>query len=99
MDNAKKVVFEYALIQRINRKLSGDAKQLQAARSFQVETSVGHYFIVNLKRNSITRQHVQLEGLGREMGVLADCEALIFGSRYRYRYRPAQIMRQPMNWI
>ena len=48
MGNEKTAVFEHALIQHINRKLSADAKQLQTARSFQLETSVGHYFIADL---------------------------------------------------
>ena len=80
MDNEKKVVFENVLIQRINRKLSAHAEQLQKARSFQLETSVGHYFIIDLRRNSVKRQEIDLEQLGRELGVLADSEMAMFAS-------------------
>lgn len=94
MCNEKTAVFEPALIQRINRKLSADAEQLQTARSFQLETSVGHYFIVDLRRNSVKRQQIDLEELGRELGVLADSEVVIFASTrsaLQHRCGPAQM--------
>jgi hypothetical protein len=81
MGNEKTAIFEHVLIQRINRKLSANTEQLRRSRSFQLETSVGHYFIVDLKRNSVERQQIDLEQLGRELGVLADGDVVIFGGR------------------
>jgi hypothetical protein len=78
MGNEKTAVFEQVLIQRINHKLNADAKQLRTARSFQMEISIGHYFIVDLRRNSIKRQQIDLDELGRELGVLSDSEVAIF---------------------
>jgi hypothetical protein len=59
-----------ALIQRINRRLAKDERLLRTARSLRVEQSVGRYFVVDLARNSIVQQRVELETLGRELGVL-----------------------------
>ncbi len=95
MDPKKTAVFEQTLIQRINRKLNSDAKQLRTARTFQMETSVGHYFIVDLRRDSINRKQIDLEEVGREMGVLADSEVVIFASTraaLEYCYNPVQMM-------
>jgi hypothetical protein len=78
MGNEKTAVFEHTLIQRINRKLNANAKRLQRACSFQMEMSIGHYFIVDLRRNCIKRKQIDIEELGRELGVLADCEVPIF---------------------
>ena len=69
-------ITERALYQRINRKLKHDSWQLRTARTPQVETSVGHHFIVDLNCNAITTQHVDLEALGRELGVLQPWENL-----------------------
>jgi hypothetical protein len=72
---AKVLVSERALIQRINRKLKHDGEQLRRARGAQTEYSVGAYFIVDVMRNFITAQHVDLEKLGRELEVLQGWEA------------------------
>jgi len=69
-------VSERALLQRINRKLKQDGEQLRTARSDQAERDAGRYYLVNVKRNSIQSMHVQLEKLGRELGVMQPWEEL-----------------------
>lgn len=69
-------ITERALFQRINRRLKQDNEQLRTARSTSVEQSVGQYFIVDLNRNAITTQYVDLEKLGRELGVIQPWEEL-----------------------
>jgi|SRR5579859_86626 len=94
MDQKKLAVSERCLIRRINRKLSANAMQLSSAAGLRVETSVGRYFIVDVKRNRITQQHVDLEELGRELGVLADEEEVVFGpSLGRYGTVPPEIWK------
>jgi hypothetical protein len=95
MGNEKTGVFEQLLIQRINRKLSADAKQLKTARSFQMETSAGRHFIVDLRRNSIERQQIDIEELGHELGVLAASEVL----SSRVHARPCSIATPPQTLV
>ena len=67
-------VTESALIQRLNRKLKADGAKLKTARSEGVERDVGRYFIVDVQRNFIAIQHVDLEELGRKLEVLKPWE-------------------------
>jgi len=70
-------VSERALIQRINRALKGDGEMLKAARSPRVADELGQHFIVRLtgKRNNVvTQRHVDVEALGRRLGVLSEWE-------------------------
>ena len=69
-----------ALIQRINRKLRADDELLKTARGPRAASSVGRYFICDPRRNSITRQRVDPEALGRELGVLAAWERVENGA-------------------
>ena len=64
-----------ALIQRINRKLKPEGEMLKTGRG-RARGSVGEYYVVNFNRNWITRQHVDLEALGRELGCLMAWEEL-----------------------
>jgi len=68
------IVSERALYQRINRKLKSDNEQLRTARSPQMEASVGRYFILDVYRNCISYQRVDLEELGRKLEVLKPWE-------------------------
>jgi hypothetical protein len=63
-------ITERALIQRLNRKLKQDGEQLRTSRSTQTEITVGRYFIVDIQRNFISTQDVDIEKLGRELGVI-----------------------------
>jgi hypothetical protein len=70
-------ISERALIQRINRALKDKGEILKAARSPRVADEVGQHFVVRLtgKRNNVvTQRHVDVEALGRELGVLNEWE-------------------------
>lgn len=69
-------ITERALMQRINRKLKQDGKQLRTARNEAVERDMGRYFIVDMNRNAITTRRVDPEKLGRKLGVMQPWEAL-----------------------
>lgn len=60
-----------ALIQRINRKLP-KGEMLKAARSRRSADSTGWHFVI--AHNEIKQHHVNVETLGRKLGVLADYE-------------------------
>ena len=67
-------VSEHALIQRINRKLRHDGEQLRKRRSLHVAQQISWYFWVDLQRNDIVCQHVDLEEFGRQLRVLRPSE-------------------------
>lgn len=65
-----------ALVQRINRALAKDEEQLRKARTAQTAAAVGDFYVVDLRRNVVAYQHVDLEALGRKLGVLQPYETL-----------------------
>ena len=67
-------ISERALVQRINRALAKDGETLRKARSAQTASSVGEYFIVDVKKNSVARARVDLVELGRELKLIAPYE-------------------------
>ena len=74
---AKKImpVTMRALIQRINRKLATERGYLlKITRGNRWRGELGDYYAVDPNRNSIVRDHVEPEDLGRELGVLRDWE-------------------------
>lgn len=73
----KKVpVSRRAVIARINRKLARDDEQLRTTRGMQAFLDLGDYYTVDVRRNWIARKDVDLDALGRELGVLKDYEKL-----------------------
>jgi hypothetical protein len=72
--SARLRINERSLRQRINRKLGRDGKRPE--RGECEEQQVGRYFILDVQRNSIERKDVDLEELGREVGVLQAWEQL-----------------------
>ena len=48
----------------------------ESGRGAAVEVDVGRYFVVDLKRNVVAYSDVDLEQLGRELGVLQPWEKL-----------------------
>lgn len=65
-----------ALAQRINRKLAQSGEQLKAYRGPRRLVD-GDYFVVDVQRARITREHVRdLEALGRELEALDEWEEL-----------------------
>jgi hypothetical protein len=66
-----------ALEKRINRNLAQNGEALRQCR----ETSrwyldLGDHYIVDIFRNAISDKHVDIEALGRELGVLSASEQL-----------------------
>lgn len=65
-----------AILQRINRKLKPDWKQLKTGRGLLVERTVGRYYVIDIRRNCVTQQYVDVEDLTRELTVLQSWEEL-----------------------
>lgn len=66
-----------ALIQRINRKLAAEDEVLRAARGMQAFLSLGQYYTVDVRQNTIARKGVDPVALGRALGVLQPYETVI----------------------
>jgi hypothetical protein len=64
-----------ALVQRINRKLRPDCEALKKARP-RWWNELGDYYIVDYNRNWIVAKDVDIEDLGRELGVLQPHETM-----------------------
>jgi hypothetical protein len=65
-----------ALVQRVNRALKKKGRLLKAARGERARTEVGDYYLIDVERNFLTDKHVNVEVLGRELGVLQPWEVL-----------------------
>ena len=69
-------VSERALIGRINRRLRHEGRLLRTARGQAVVSSVGRFYVIDINRNWIVWQNIDLEALGRELGVLQPWERM-----------------------
>jgi hypothetical protein len=67
-------VSERALYARINRALKREEQMLRTARKY--DPSVGRYYLIDANRNILLDTHVDLEALGRELGVRGSQEQL-----------------------
>ena len=65
-----------ALIARINRTLKKDDEMLKATRGERARSDLGDYYIIDVRGNLILHKDVDLEDLGRELGVLKGVEHL-----------------------
>ena len=65
-----------ALVARINRRLVASGEVLRRCRNERDRANVGDWFALNLSRNSVSRKHVDVEDLAREVGALAEYEEL-----------------------
>jgi hypothetical protein len=73
----KKQVTERALRARLDRHLNQRGETLRKCRSDSCwRRDLGDYYIIDLSAGSISAQHVDLEALAREEGVLKDWELL-----------------------
>jgi hypothetical protein len=59
-----------ALIQRINRKLREDDQMIRATRGERARMDLGWYYVHDYRRNLALDTNVNLEQMGRELGVL-----------------------------
>jgi hypothetical protein len=69
-------VTKHALVQRINRALKKDGEKLQAARGMQAFLDLGDFYTIDVSRNFILEKNVDLEKMGRRLGVLKPFERL-----------------------
>ena len=64
-----------ALVARINRKLQKDDEKLKACRSdSRAYHDLGDFYVVDVSTGFVTSKDIDLEGTGREMGVLKQYE-------------------------
>jgi hypothetical protein len=63
-----------ALIVRINRRLASRDMVLKVARGARMHLDVGHYYVLNVRRNAIVRSRVSLEQLAQELDALQPWE-------------------------
>ena len=74
---SKVPISERAIVARINRTLAKQDEALrrcrQDSRSF---SSLGSYYTIDLNRNCITGKDLDIEAVGRELGVLKEWEEL-----------------------
>lgn len=68
----KRVVTMRALLQRINRKLSGEGRKIRTTEG----RADRKYFIVDLQRNAVVANNVNPETLGRKLGALEAWETV-----------------------
>ena len=72
----KAPVSRRAVVQRVNRALSKEDQTLKASRGLRAMSDLGSYYIVSLSRNAILRKDVDVEKVGRQLGVLKPYERL-----------------------
>ena len=69
-----RLVTTRALIARINRKLAADLQAVRTTRGAGARYDVGEHYIIDHRKGWAVETHVDLEDLGRELGVLATFE-------------------------
>lgn len=70
-------VTKRALLQRINRRLRKEDEMVRATRGDgRARQELGDYYRINFNRNLLLEKQVDLEEVGRELGVLAAYERL-----------------------
>ena len=76
-------ISEKALIARINRRLKHQEEKLFKTRAIYsmgqgpyFDGNLGEFYILDTRQNLLVAAHCNLEGLGREMGVLTDHETI-----------------------
>ncbi len=70
-----------ALLLRVNRKLQEEGAQVRKTRPrgsgpATYDPNLGEFFRIDLKTETIAATHIDLEGLGRKLGVLRAWEKL-----------------------
>ncbi len=67
---ARVPVGERSLIQRLNRRLAKDNRKLFMSRSRAAEAEFGKFYIADTATGEVTASIIDLEGLGRDLGML-----------------------------
>jgi len=73
----KAAVSERAILARINRKLASDKEAIRKSRSAQMRASVGQFYRIDLMRNFISGQDIDLTRFAKELGVLRPWEEIL----------------------
>ncbi|WP_397569066.1 hypothetical protein [Schlesneria sp. T3-172] len=73
----KSQVSKRAMIQRINRKLSGDDRKLKASRSQGDLDNLGEHYILDLNRNVVVDTHVDIADTAKKLGCITQWEELV----------------------
>jgi hypothetical protein len=83
MTMTKTAVSESALLKRINRKLAHEHERVRKTRGFYnqgcgpyFDHNLGEYYCVDWDSNVITSTHLDIEALGRNLGVFFEAETL-----------------------
>jgi hypothetical protein len=70
-------VSERAIVQRLGRVLKEKRQKLKKCRSNRWRDTLGDYYLVDEYKNLILQMRVDLEELGRELGVLGHLEKVV----------------------
>ncbi len=65
-----------SLVQRVSRALTKEGEVLRKSRGMRMFLNVGEYYAIDRRYNVVTRKGIDLEELGRKLGVLKPHEAL-----------------------
>jgi hypothetical protein len=69
-------VTERALIQRVNRKLAASGQLLKKTRGEAAEETIGAYYVLDTRRNTVVLSRVNLVALAQKLGVLQKWETV-----------------------
>jgi hypothetical protein len=69
-------ITEQELVRRINRKLALNVEGLEKSSGGQSHNATGDNYIIEFNHDKIITTNVDLENLGKELGVLRDFEEL-----------------------
>tara|TARA_B100001540_G_scaffold312266_1_gene333087 strand:- start:1124 stop:1342 length:219 start_codon:yes stop_codon:yes gene_type:complete len=68
------MITQRALYMRVKRKLAAKGEALRTLRGTRHEKDLGQLYITDLYTGTVVATHVDLESLGRELGVLGETE-------------------------
>lgn len=69
-DTNSMTIMEWAVVQRIRRKLRNTTHVLRKARGERQQVECGRYYVIDAKLNALLWHHVNIEAYARELGVL-----------------------------
>lgn len=70
------IVTEKQLVARINRRLIDNGQQVHRCRPGRLHHELGDYYLRDVDMNAILDKRLDIEDLGRELGVLRACDRL-----------------------
>jgi hypothetical protein len=69
-------ITQHELLRRINQKIAKNIEGVTESRDGESHNETDEYFTIEFDQNKITTTNVDLEKLGKELGVLKDFEKL-----------------------